>query len=126
MDELAIIELFCLLDDFCQRFQKMCAQKCIQYTKQKIRKRTFRISLSEVLTILLLFHRSNYRTFKNFYLSHLKVTLKHLFPKLVGYSRFVQLTSEAFFPMFCFTQERQRRCEGIFFLDSTVLTRSLA
>ncbi|MBS4163751.1 hypothetical protein PRO82_001057 [Candidatus Protochlamydia amoebophila] len=61
-----------------------------------MRKRTFRTSLSEVLTILLLFHRSNDRTFKHLYLNHVKTTLKYLFPRLVGYSRFVQLTSEAF------------------------------
>ncbi len=122
MDELTIIELFCCVDDFCHRFQQMCSDKRIQYTKRKIRKRIFRTSLSEVLTILLLFHRSNYRTFKHFYLDYVQVVLKHLFPSLVGYSRFVQLTSEAFFPMFCFVKEHQGVCEGILFIDSTVLT----
>jgi predicted nucleic acid-binding Zn ribbon protein len=122
MDELAIIELFCIVDEFSLRFQKICSEKCIEYTKQKIRKRTFRTSLSEVLTILLLFHRSNYRTFKHFYINYVNSTLKHFFPNLVGYSRFVQLTSEAFFPMFCFIQEHQGTCEGILFIDSTILT----
>ncbi|WP_213105330.1 hypothetical protein [Candidatus Protochlamydia amoebophila] len=75
-----------------------------------------------MLTILLLFHRSNDRTFKHFYLNHVKTTLKYLFPRLVGYSRFVQLTSEAFFPMFCLIQEHQGICEGILLIDSTVLT----
>lgn len=122
MNELKIIELFCLVDDFSHKFQKTCSVKRIEYTKQKMRKRAFRTSLSEVLTILLLFHRSNYRTFKHFYLNHVCITLKHLFPNLVGYSRFVQLTSEAFFPMFCFIKEHQGTCEGILFIDSTVLT----
>ncbi len=122
MDELTIIELFCCVDDFCHRFQQMCSDKRIQYTKRKIRKRIFRTSLSEVLTILLLFHRSNDRTFKHFYLDYVQVVLKHLFPSLVGYSRFVQLTSEAFFPMFCFVKEHQGVCEGILFIDSTVFT----
>ena len=122
MDELAIIELFCLVDDFFHRFQRTCSEKRIKYAKQKMRKRTFRTSMSEVLTILLLFHRSNYRTFKHFYLNHVKEVLKYLFPNLVGYSRFVQLTSEAFFPMFCFIKEHQGICQGILFIDSTVLT----
>lgn len=122
MNDFEIIELFCLVDDFCKRFQQMCFQKRIEYTKPKLRKRVFRTTLSEVLTILLLFHRSNYRTFKHFYLYHVKTNLKDLFPNLVGYSRFVQLTSDAFFPMFCFIQEHKGSCEGILFIDSTVLT----
>lgn len=122
MKELEIIELFCLVDDFTYRFQEMCSEKRIEYSRKKLRKKAFRTSLSEVLTILLLFHRSNYRTFKHFYLNHIKTALKYLFPNLVGYSRFVQLTSEAFFPMFCFIQEHQGSCEGILFIDSTVLT----
>lgn len=122
MDEYSIIELFCLVDDFVKRFQEMCSSKRIEYTKQRIRKKVFRTSLSEVLTILLLFHRSDYRTFKHFYLTHVKIHLKPLFPQLVGYSRFVQLTSEAFFPMFCFIKEHQGISHGILFIDSTVLT----
>jgi DDE family transposase len=122
MNEIELIKLFCLVDDFSHRFQEMCFEKRIEYTRKKIRKRPSRTSLSEVLTILLLFHRSNYRTFKHFYLNHVQTALKHLFPNLVGYSRFVQLTSEAFFPMFCFIKEHQGSCKGILFIDSTVLT----
>jgi DDE family transposase len=122
MDEHSIIELYCLVDDFVKRFQEMSSSKKFEYTKQRIRKKTFRTSLSEVLTILLLFHRSDYRTFKHFYLTHVKTNLKYLFPQLVGYSRFVQLTSEAFFPMFCFIKEHQGTCQGPLFIDSTVLT----
>jgi hypothetical protein len=122
MNEYSIIELFCLVDDFVKRFQEMCSAKRIEYTRKRIRKKAFRTSLSEVLTLLLLFHRSDYKTFKHFYLTHVKVHLKHLFPYLVGYSRFVQLTSGAFFPMFCFIKEHQGICKGILFIDSTLLT----
>lgn len=122
MDELAIIELFCLVDDFVKRFDLMCYNEQIAYKKEKIRQRTFRTSLSEVMTILILFHKSNYRTFKHFYLRHVKESLAHFFPKLVGYPRFVQLISETFFPLFCFIQEHKGVCEGLSFLDSTVLT----
>jgi len=44
------------------------------------------------------------------------------FPHLVSYSRFVRLMSETFFPMFCFVKEHQGVCQGIGFLDSTVLS----
>ena len=117
MEEHSIIELYCLVDDFVKRFQEMSSSKKFEYTKQRIRKKVFRTSLSEVLTILLLFHRSDYRTFKHFYLTQVKINLKDLFPQLVGYSRFVQLTSEAFFPMFCFIKEHQGACQGPLFID---------
>lgn len=122
MDESQITELFCLVYDFCIRFKEMCQQQRIEYKKKKIRQRESRTALSEVLTILLLFHRSNYRTFKHFYLNHVKINLQHLFPNLVSYPRFVQLVSEAFFPMFCFVQEHQGIASGLLFVDSSVLT----
>ncbi len=122
MDELAITELFCLIDDFTIRLRKTCAQEKMEYFPKRMRVRECRTCLSEVMTILLLFHRSGYRTFKHFYLYYVREHLRHLFPNLVGYSRFVQLTSEAFFPMFCFAKEHQGICEGILFMDSTALT----
>jgi Transposase DDE domain len=122
MEELKIIELFCLIDDITKRFNEMCSQQAIEYKKKKIRKRESRMSLAEVMTILLMFHQSNYRTFKHFYLKHVKLILKPLFPKLVGYPRVVRMISEVIFPMFCFVQEHRGVSEGIRFLDSTVLT----
>jgi Transposase DDE domain len=122
MDELPIIELFCHVDDFVKRFHETCTQERIEYKKKKNRNRTSRTSLSEVMTILLLFHQSNYRTFKHFYLRHVKVSWRSFFPHLVSYSRFVRLISEVFFPMFCFVKEHQGICQGIGFLDSTVLS----
>lgn len=122
MDELQIIELFCRVDDFTKQFKDLCTQKSLSYQKKKIRNRSCRTSLSEVLAILLLFHRSNYRTFKHFYLFHVCVALRHLFPNIVGYSRFVQLTSDVFFPMFCFVKQHQGEWGNLQFVDSTVLT----
>src|SRR5690625_2060310 len=122
MKDLKIIELFCLVDDFTIRFNEMCYQESIEYKKKRIRNKKSRLSLAEVMTILLLFQQSNYRTFKHFYLRHVKIVLQPFFPNLVGYSRFVQMISEAFFPMFCFNEELLGDSQGIYFLDSTILT----
>ena len=100
----------------------MCSHKQIQYKKNKIRNRKSRTSLAEVMTLLILFHRSNYRCFKHFFLHEVKKNLGYLFPNLVGYSQFIRLMQESFFPMFCFTQEHLGVCSGIAFIDSTVLT----
>lgn len=99
-----------------------CAAENIPLKKPKQRIRHFRTSPSEVMTILLLFHSSGYRTFKWFYLNKMQGEWKKYFPHLVSYPRFVQLISEVVFPLFCFVQEHQGGCEGILFLDSTILT----
>ena len=122
MTDFEIIELFCLVDDFTIRFETMVSKKQIGYQKRRIRNRKSRTTLSEVMTILLLFHRSNYRTFKHFYLHHVKKTLLYFFPNLVGYSRFIQMIKEAIVPMFCFCHEHLGKKQGIYFIDSTSLT----
>lgn len=122
MDELSLIQLFCHVNDFVKWFNKTCSQEKIEYKKEKKRNRSYRTSVSEVMTILLLFHQSNYRTFKHFYLRQVKIAWASFFPNLVSYSRFVRLISETFFPMFCFFKEHQGVCQGIGFLDSTVLS----
>jgi|SRR6185503_7772480 len=122
MNETQITELFSLVYDFTKRFEVMCAENALEYKKKKIRKRESRLSTAEVMTILLLFHRSNYRTFKHFYLNHVIPILKPFFPQLVGYPRFVQMISEVFFPIFCFVKEHQGELTGTYFIDSTVLT----
>ena len=124
MDEIQMIELFCLVDDFTKRFRLLCSQKSIAYKKKKIRHRVSRTSLSEVMTILIVFHRSNYRTFKHFYLHEIKTKWAYLFPNLVKYARFTQLVAEAFFPLFCFVKEQQGEWTDLQFIDSTVLTCS--
>jgi hypothetical protein len=44
-----------------------------------------------VLTILVGFHLSGYRTFKGYYTQHLLPHPLHYFPRLVSYQRFVEL-----------------------------------
>jgi hypothetical protein len=59
---------------------------------------------------------------KHFFLKECRVLWKDLFPGLVGYSQFVRLSQDAFFPMFCLSKEHLGLCTGISFIDSTVLT----
>ena len=43
------------------------------------------------MLIIILFHDSGYRCFKHFYLDNVCKHLRHLFPKVVSYNRFVEL-----------------------------------
>ena len=60
-----LVSLFCSVDDFWKSFQKKWNQKSIGNGLLK-RGPKSKLSLSEVMTIMILFHQSNYRTFKLF------------------------------------------------------------
>ncbi|MGA8165133.1 MAG: transposase [Waddliaceae bacterium] len=120
-----LIQSFCLIDDFCKRFEPQWKKILIENTdKQKLKKTTQspRLAISEIMTILIHFHQSGNRTFKHYYTFYVMGTLKKYFPKLPGYSRIVQRTTSALFPIFCFLQAILGACTGISFIDSTLLT----
>ena len=53
-----ITELFCVLDDFCKEFNQSLEKALISDQKSKPQKSA--LSLSEVMTIVILFHESYY------------------------------------------------------------------
>ena len=54
-----LITLFCEIDDFCIDFESQFNSKVISYCSQK-RKSKSRLCLSEIMTIIVYFHQSNY------------------------------------------------------------------
>ncbi len=92
-----LTSLFCSVDDFWKLFEKGWKKHLIDYGKPK-RGPNPELSISEMMTIIILFHQSNYRTFKHFY-SFVCQHLKQEFPKLISYSRFVHLTKNPFVPI---------------------------
>lgn len=95
---MSLLEMFCDVDDFCQAFLPIWEQKQLQDgTRKRLRKT--RLSISEIMTIIILFHQSNYRTFKAFYTHYVHTYLKSEFPSLVSYPRFVTLMPRAFGPL---------------------------
>jgi len=73
------------------------------------------------MTILILFHASNYRTFKHFYLCHVVTNMQGEFPRLVSYNRFIELVPNALMALVGFLDARKGDCSGINFIDSTSL-----
>jgi hypothetical protein len=61
-----ITELFCQIDDFCKSFEPNLNKKLIAHAKSS-RNRAASISLSELMTIAVLFHQLRFRQFKAFY-----------------------------------------------------------
>ena len=82
-----------------------------------------RLSPSEIMTILILFQQSGYRTFKGFYTQYVQTHLRAEFPQLVSYSRFVALIPRVLLPLAVYLHTQMGRCTGISFIDSTSLSR---
>lgn len=109
--------IFCKLDDFCTA-KNFNTGKFL--TDSRKRNRKFRLCPSEIATILVYFHLSNYRNFKHFYLE--KIIGKGEFPNAVSYNRFVELMPIALVLLVLFQTEYSKdKCTGISFVDSTIL-----
>jgi hypothetical protein len=115
-----LIEIFCFIDDFCKQFEQLMLSKGLEDGSRK-RQRSFSMSLSEVMTILVMFHLSHYRNFKDFYFSCLLREYRWAFPKAVSYNRFVELEVMAFMPLIVLVMGFPGRETGRYFVDSTKL-----
>lgn len=106
-----LTEIFCEIDDFCIKFKdnllglfpnsKMC--------------------LSEIMTLLVNFHLSNYRTFKH-YIQFIKQYLYKDFPNMLSYNRIVELIPLCTDVLTIFLiNMRKGENTGISFIDGTKL-----
>lgn len=115
----SILILFCSVDDFWQEFAPTWQQALLQTSHQRLRNGN--LQPSEIMTILILFHQSRYRTFKDFYERHVCKHLTQEFPKLVSYSCFVHWMPRMLAPLCAYLQTLHGTCTGISFIDSTKL-----
>jgi hypothetical protein len=115
-----ITELFCWVDDFCKSLDRHLSSHQLGPSRQPTR--VPEMTLSEMVTILILYHQSPCKNFKYFYLSYLQL-YKSEFPSLVSYSRFIQLKPRSliyltsFVNWFCHISQRT----GIAYMDSSSL-----
>lgn len=111
-----ITEIFYLVDDFCIEFEKSVKNHLLGNKP----KRTPKMSCSEVITIMILFHSGGYRNMKHFYMHYVQEHLTHLFPSTVSYNRYVELMQAATLPMSIFLKTCcMGEGTGISFIDST-------
>ena len=115
-----LIAMFCDIDDFCKWFEPLYMQRLLQ-DGQRHRVRQGHLTLSEIMTIIVYFHRSHYRDFKHYYTEYVEGHLRPYFPALVSYSRFVELMPRTLVPLCGYLHTRKGRCTGITFVDSTSL-----
>ena len=119
---MSIVSLFCEIDDFFLDYKHWQTTHCLPETAcVETRGRPRNLHPSEVMTILIAFHQSGYRTFKYFYLKHVCVYWCAEFPHLVSYARFVQLKKEVLTLLTQYLSSNLGVCRGISFVDSTRL-----
>jgi hypothetical protein len=115
-----ILPIFCDIDDFCLLFEPRWRDRLLADGLRQ-RRRATTLCLSEVMTIIVLFHSSGYRNFKTFYTMHVLKHMAWAFPNVVSYNRFVELMPSALVPLCGYLQTRKGECSGISFIDSTSL-----
>lgn len=92
-----ITEIYVMVDDFYKHYEQHLNAQILPSRKRPTR--TPCLSISEIMAIILLFHRSPSKNFKYFYMSYLQQYTAE-FPQLPSYNRFVEL---------------QQRCLGHFY-----------
>ena len=65
---MSVLDLFCSVDEFWQQFEPVWERE--QVAAGRRHRRATRLHPSEIMTIVILFQQSGYRTFKGFYTQH--------------------------------------------------------
>lgn len=111
-----LVPIFVKFDDFCKIYKQQLDSKQIGNELNSS------LSISEVGTILIAFHLSDYRHFKHFYIQFVSKYLTSEFPDLVSYNRFIELIPNTLIYLIAFLNRHCKGdCTGISFIDSTSL-----
>lgn len=116
----SVLELYVHVDDFWLEVRDEWHQYLLT-SGERQRIRPAKLSESEIMTIIILFHQTGYRNFKTFYLGHVCRHLSNEFPQLVSYNRFVRLMSRVGVLLIAYFKSNLGNCTGISFVDSTPL-----
>jgi len=121
MNEPQLIAIFCEIDDFCNEVdQNMQGRQLSGHTKGR-RGPACCLSMSEIMTIQILFQMIGYRNFKTFYTYFLQTYWKQYFPNLPSYQRFTELISGSIFPLTLFTHFKSGKKTGVYYIDGSCL-----
>ena len=116
MDKLT--DIFCDVDDFCNVFIPQWELQLLNDGTKK-RRRSSRMSSSEIMTIIISFHISHHRDFKNYYTGYVARFLKKDFPNLLSYTRFLEVMPSVLVPLCSYFAVIKGKPTGLEFVDST-------
>ena len=121
LKESQLVSIFCEIDDFCKELDKNMSQLQLTGPSKGRRGPACCLSISEIMTVQILFQMVGYRNFKTFYTSFLQIYWKQYFPRLPSYQRFVELTHRSLYPLTLFAQLKSGKKTGIYYIDGSCL-----
>jgi len=115
-----LTEIYVDVDDFCKA-QRALIQHALGYCGAYKKVHPSELTLSEVMTLLVYYHLSPYKTFKAYYTRQVCSDLKRDFPDLVSYNRLVALIPRTLIPLMLYLAHRCAPSlrTGIYYIDST-------
>lgn len=116
---ITITALFVCLDDFAKTFEAWESKRLIPTTRKRQRKG--KLSLGEMLFIMVLFHLSPFKDFKHFWVHGIEQKYRDHFGDLPSYGRFVALMPRLFAPLAVLMHSLSGEETGIYVADSTKL-----
>ena len=118
MDKL--VEIFCDVDDFCKVFIPQWELQLLADGTKK-RQRKGRMTPSEIMSIIILFHMSHHRDFKNYYIGYISNFYKKDYPNLLSYTRFLEVMPSVLIPLCSYFTTLKGTPTGVEFVDSTCI-----
>lgn len=114
-----VTEIFCFVDEFVKNFESELTKMMIESGEKK-RKPTNKtiMSMSEIITILIMYSFSYSKNFKYYYLLFID---RKSFPNLVSYNRFIELMPRALPYLAALVSWCKGEQTGTYFVDSTSL-----
>ncbi len=112
--------LFCELDDFVNALD-YTNEQILLTTGKNSRGGKPRMSLSEIMTIIVFYHSSGYKNFKAFYF-YLRNEKRSEFPKILSYNRFIEWMPYCLVPLCSYLKTRTGATTGISYIDSCPLS----
>ena len=117
---MSLEDLLCDVDDFYHRFLPAWHRQQLQY-RERQRLRGCRLTLSELMTLLIHFYHSYYCNFKAYYLFHICQHLAEAFPQRLSYNRLVAVIPTVLVPLCVYLHTHKGQAIGIAFIDATSL-----
>lgn len=115
-----VVEIFCDIDDFCKSFYP-AYESFLLLNRNRQRNRPCRVQASEIMTIVVLFHMSHYRTFKDFFHNCILREMHSYFPNMVSYNRFVEIQTSVAHALIVYMKCKAGKETGVYYVDSTPL-----
>ena len=115
-----LTNIYCHIDDYYILNKKEIIQAIKKHSKI-VRYRESRLSIPEIISILIYFHKHRTKDFRNFYNGFVLKYLKEYFPNLLSYTRFMQIKNKVIAPLVKVLGANNSKKTGIYFIDSSPL-----